>query len=159
MADRGRADPVSVESEVDPPTGTEYLPRDHAVRYVAVRAAGDSDPPERESAYDTVAFEDWARGKCGKAATRRVREVLGERLGEEHTPGTAWSRRDDGFAVEVSLTTTYDRDGNRLSEPTVEYEEVLDAAPSEVTATVRYAGQEHSETFPVCVDTRESHLL
>ena len=159
MADRGRADPVSVDSEVDPPTGTEYLPRDHAVRYVANRNASDPDPPERESAYDTAAFEDWARGECGKAATERVREVLAERLDEERAPGTSWSRQDDGLAVKVSLNTTYDHDGNHLSEPTADYEEVHDAAPSAVTATVRYAGQEHTETFPVWVVRTGSYAL
>lgn len=163
MSDRGRADPISVTETVEPAAGTEYLPVDHDVRYVAYVQIDDEDPPERESAYETISFEVWARGKCGGAANERVRAILREQLGAENTPGTSWGRNregdEDGIAVNVSLDTMYDRDGELLSEPTVEYETVLEVAPRAVEATIRYAEQEHTETIPVWIRTSEGQLL
>lgn len=161
MIDRGRADPVSVEADLDPPAGTEYLPDEHAIRYVARVRAEDEDPPVRESAYETTPFDDWALSKCARLGRDRVEEVVESRLGDYRGVSYAWGRIEDGpatehrpttehgLAVEVELTTWRDRNGDVVSEPAVEYERLRDATPESVTATVRFAGHEGTGTFPV----------
>ncbi|WP_435178902.1 hypothetical protein [Halorussus sp. AFM4] len=176
MTDRGRADSVSVEGDVDPPAGTEYRPDEHAIRYVARIRAGDEDPPERESAYETRPFEDWATTEGAKLGRDRIAGVVESRLDKSRGVSIAWGlhpdedaagddRTDDGrdsrdrtdscerhgLAVTVDRWTGRDRDGKVVSEADVGYDDLRDATPESVTATVRFSGRTHTETFPVVV--------
>ncbi|WP_137287702.1 hypothetical protein [Halorussus salinisoli] len=162
MADRGRAAPVSITDEADPPAGTEYLPDDHAIRYVAYQSANDPDPPERESAYKTMSFEQWAKTECASLGQQRVMEVVESRLKEHQHVGFACGQYDGDchdLAVKVELSTMRDRDENILSEPTIDYNDLRDITPTSVTATIQYAGLEHTETFPVVVHETEGQFL
>ncbi|WP_135855143.1 hypothetical protein [Halorussus salinus] len=162
MTDRGYADSVSILDEAGPPAGTEYLPDDHAIRYVAYRSVDDEDPPERESAYKTMSFERWAKAECASLGQQRVTEVVESRLEEGQHVGFACGQYDGDchdLAVKVERSTMRDRDGNILSEPTIEYDDLRDITPTSVTATIRYAGLEHTETFPVVVRETEGQFL
>jgi sirohydrochlorin ferrochelatase len=159
MPTRGRADPVSVEGEIDTPSGTEYLPEDHAVRYVAYLSARGEDPPERESAYETLPFERWARTEAASFGKERVTDAVESELGENRRVGYAVGQHEEGVAVVVEIGTMRDRDGTVISEPTIEYDRLCDLTPESVTATVRFAGQAHTETFPVVVSETEGQLL
>lgn len=181
MTDCGRAEPVSVEDEVDPAAGTEYLPEDHAIRYVAYRRAHDEDPPERDSAYETQPFEEWARSKCANLGHQRVTEVVESRFESDQSAGFSWGRLRDAeeseddsdgddtdenddadyvkLAVKVEIGTMCDRDGSIISEPTIEFEALRELTPESVTATVHFAGQTHTATFPVVVEETEGQML
>ncbi|NEU56859.1 hypothetical protein [Halorussus sp. MSC15.2] len=156
----GRAASVSVEGEVEPPAGTEYLPDDHAIRYVAYLSPDDADPPERDSAYRTMPFERWAKTECANLGQQRVAEAVESRLDEDQSAGYAVGQHpDDGLAVKVRISTMRNRDGTVVSEPTVEYDDLRDVTPESVTATIQYAGQECTETFPVVVSELEGQYL
>jgi hypothetical protein len=157
MADRGRADPVAVETAVERDE-VEYLPEDDAVRYVAAWVHADHEAfvsgtnTEREPRYETTPFEQWAPTECAHAGAKRILEVARERLERGSDEVRYGVTTEDGTKViHVEYSTVVGRDGTVTSEPTVDHDELVAATPASVTATVSLGGRTHTETVPVWV--------
>jgi hypothetical protein len=148
---RCRGDPVSAERSVTDEPGyedddMEYFPENETVRYVAARSRGEP------AKYSTIAFDDWASLECAEAAAVRTREVTADRLGTDEF-GSAIGRPPefadgDDSVVRLSLETRVE-DGETVSTPTVSRDQLADAAPRSVEATVSLADEEFSRTVPV----------
>ncbi len=144
---RARGDPETVERTVDP----------DAVGY-------------RESTGEVVEngrtqpVEDWARLECGDLATDAVVGVVEERLGED-VAGVGSGLRGllFGFVLTVDHVVTRNRDGEVISRPNVGLDQLKDAAPRTLTATVALDGTdgdwEYTRAFPVGVGHEEHWQL
>ncbi|PSQ46223.1 hypothetical protein BRD15_09710 [Halobacteriales archaeon SW_6_65_15] len=164
MADRGRADPVAVETTVERDE-VEYLPEEDAVRYVAAwmhadhEAFVDGTNTEREPRYETTPFEQWAPTECARVGAERVLEVARDRLErgrEEVRYGV--SAEDGAETIHVEYSTVLGRDGTTVSEPTVDHDELVAATPASVTVTISFDGRTHTETIPVWVQHSTERL-
>ncbi|MFC4449941.1 hypothetical protein [Halorussus aquaticus] len=157
MTDRGRADPVSVEGEVER-DAVEYLPENDAVRYVSAWVHSDHEAfvagenTEREPRYATTPFDEWAPTECAHVGARHVLEVVRTRLERgsddvSYTVGT----ENGSKVIYMTYSTTYGRNGSVFSEPSVDHDGLVEATPQSVTATISIDGRNHTETVPVIV--------
>ena len=64
-----------------------------------------------------------------------------------------------GLAITVSATTTRDRDGAVVSEPTLSVERLVGVTPATVSATIAFDGREHTRHVPVFVEESEVSYL
>jgi hypothetical protein len=154
---RGGAEPITVDRTVTD-DDLEYLEDEHAVRYVAGwRHTNRTEiergaPPEREPVYETTPFEDWARTECASVGADAVATRIEGSVEGDPRVGVGITRENEETAVIVNQTTTLNRDGEVVSEPSVPFERIVAATPRAVDATVRLAGQESSRTVPVWVE-------
>ncbi len=181
----GDASPASTDAPARPARGANvavtrsvvdpdlrYDASRDAVRVVAAyrhtnheAVANGSEPPTSEPVYEWLPFERWAEAECASVAAESVRSAIEKRLGSVAGLGVGVeSSGDDGdgddggdLAVSAFLTTTYDRDGNAVSEPDATVAEVAAVAPASVATTVRLGGREHACTHRTAVDDRQAH--
>lgn len=144
---RGGASRASVDREVTD-DDFAYVEENDTVRYPAARAG------ETVVEYGYEPFDDWGDVEGASTAAGHVRSLLTDRLPSADSLSVAVSYRDDGLRLSVFLTTHLARDGDVISEPSVSRPEVVAATPHSVTATVRFAGRTHTETYPVYVQER-----
>lgn len=146
-----RGDPVAVERTITDRPGyaddIEYFPSNGTVRHVTVRSG------DRPAGFDTRSFEEWGRGETAKAGLDRVREATAVRLGTDGF-GSAVGRAPadagtDTLVIWVQVATTYDRDGEVRSTPTVPFERLVATAPRAVDTTVTLESDTFSRTVPV----------
>ena len=159
---RAIGEPTSVEKTVED-ENLEYIEETDEVRYVAGwRAPSDEaiengSKPEREPVYDTVPFERWARVECLSIGAKAVYGALGERLDGGTKGLSVGFGRVEGQSesrIHVSVETLLDREGDVISEPSVEFEEIVAATPRTVEVTFSFAGKERSCTEPAFVNER-----
>lgn len=145
---RGERD-VTLETDVvEDDDAVEYVPAENAVRYVARRRhtngeeIRDGEPPEREPVYETRPFDEWARTQCLTAAAGASADHVEAELGADGVGGGITSGVDGKeVAAFVSISTTLDRDGEALSQPSIAFDELVAATPSTVHVTYRLADQ------------------
>ena len=115
--------------------------------------ANGSEPPTREPVYEWLPFDRWAETECATVAAKAVRGAIEKRLGSVTGLGVGGGGGSDGDrVVSAHLTTTYDRDGNVVSEPDATVSEVAAVAPASVAVTVRLGGRERTCTEAITVD-------
>jgi hypothetical protein len=152
---RGESDADVETRVVESDEDVEYLPDEHAVRYVAAWrnvGTGEDGEPTREPEYDTTPFEDWATIQCVEAAGRAAAEHAGSELGAS-APGYGISNAVPGeaLAAVVSIETVLDREGDVVREPAVGFEALVAATPASVDATYVIADATHTMAAPVYV--------
>lgn len=148
---RCRGESVSVERSVTDEPGydednREYFPENETIRYVAARSRGEP------AAFETISFDEWASIECASAATERAREVTADRLGtDEFGSGTGVPPEiadTEDLVVRLTVSTRVEG-GETVETPTLSRDELADAAPRSVEATVSLEGDEFSRTVPV----------
>lgn len=143
------ADPSLVRGEGDPISTTATVTRD-SVEYV------EATNSVRYSK-STESFEEWARRNCVIVGSDAVMPAIDERI---HTPiegvGKGVRGLAFGLVITVDHTIARDRDGEILSEPNMELDELVAVAPEFVTATVILEGQEYTRDVPVVVGHSET---
>ena len=150
---RPDGDPVSVERTVTDPD-LEYLPERDAVRYPARykrTGRGPEGQPTRTTIYETTPFEDWAATETASVAAEKVTAVADERIAGDPTLSVGITKRDGEMAVTAQLTTTLNREGTVVSEPSAGFDRVVAAVPRAVDATIHFEGQTAERTVPVWV--------
>lgn len=153
---RGQSD-ADVETEgVEDDENVEYLPEEDAVRYVSAWRTTNptelEEPPEREPVYDTVPFERWGKTNCVTAAARAAADHAAAELGvAELGSGVSFGIDGRDRAAFVSISTLYDREGDVISEPSVEFDALVAATPATVHATYRLEDQEYALEAPIYV--------
>lgn len=152
---RGESDADVETRVVESDDDVEYLPDEHAVRYVARwrnEGRGEDGEPTREPEYETTPFEDWAEVECIEAAGRAAAEHAGAALGASDL-GSAISSGVEGeaLAAVVAVETELDRDGEVVREPAVGFDELVAATPASVDATYVIAEETHTMDAPVYV--------
>ena len=148
---RCEGEPVWVERAVTDEPGydeddMEYYPENETVRYVAARS-GDSPV-----SFETTSFDEWASIEAAKAALERLRGVTADRLRtDEFGSGMGvppeFTDMDD-VVVRLTVSTRVE-DDETVSTPSVSRDQLADAAPRSVEATVSLESEEFSRTVPV----------
>lgn len=157
---RCRGDPVSVEKSVTDEPGyednIEYFPSNKTVRFVVARSR---DEP---ISFDTWTFEEWGRIETTEVGMNRVQEATATRLGtDDFSYGMGQPPDDastDKLVVWLEIGTTYNRDGETINTPTIEFANLVDAAPRSVDTTVSLKDDEYSRTVPVYARSVTRHL-
>ena len=166
MAERGRADPISIDAEF-PRERAEYLPEEDAVRYLAGLVVTNKSEfregaePKREPNYRTVLFDLCASTECAHMGAGRVLETAKERLGMDDSGGEVSylvSSDDNGRRIALVCYTTLGRDGSVVSDSTVDHDELVSVTPRSVTSTISLDGRSRTETIPVWVEWRTVQL-
>ncbi|MFD1587721.1 hypothetical protein ACFR9U_12065 [Halorientalis brevis] len=156
---RPDGDPVTIERTITDPD-LDYLPDEHAVKYPAyykrVGTPGDG-PPTRTTIYETTPFEDWAVTECASAGAKKVGSVVRSAVDGDPNLSVGITTRDDEMAISARQTTTKNREGEVVSEPTVPFDRVVAVTPRAVTATVHLDDQSHTATIPVWADEMTMH--
>lgn len=160
---RGESE-VDIEvQEIEDDANVEYIEGDHAVRYVARwrhtnhEEVQEGDPPEREPVYERTPFEDWAKIQCFTAAARVGAEHANDELGtDEVSGGITNSIEGEDIVAVVSVETILDRDGEPVSETSVEFDALVAATPATVHVTYHLDDQEYQLDAPVYA---RSHVL
>jgi len=151
---RPDGDPVTIERTITDPD-LDYLPDEHAIKYPAyyerVGTPGDG-PPTRTTIYETTPFEDWAVTECASAGAKKVGSVVRSAVDGDPNLSVGITTRDDEIAISTRQTTTKNREGEVVSEPTVPFDRVVAVTPRTVTAMVHLEDQSHTATIPVWVD-------
>lgn len=146
---RGEGAPVSVERAITD-DAVEYRPVSDTVRW--------SRSTDRTGPYTTEPFERWATRRSASVGSEVVLPTIQNRVDEEVTGiGKAASREIIGMVITVHVGTTYDRDGDVVSEPNVSTEEVVDVTPRSVRTTMVLEGQEYTRSVPVFVEETDFH--
>ena len=150
---RPDGDPVSVERTITDPD-LDYLPEQDAVRYPAyykTTGRGPEGQPTRTTLYETTPFADWAATETASVAADRVSAIADERIDGDPTLSVGITKREGEMAVTAELTTTLNREGTVVSEPSTDFERVVAAVPRSVDATIHFEGQTAERTVPVWV--------
>lgn len=141
---QGRGEPVAAEETVTDDS-VAYLERTDEVRYVTAR--GGEGPLEHE----TEPFERWAERECASVGLPAVVPTVEDRLGTdfEHTSGLEgeWY----GLVIELGYPSYEAAERRRSAHGGVGFDELVDAAPRTVRATVRLEGKTHTRDVPVLV--------
>ncbi|ACV47373.1 MULTISPECIES: hypothetical protein [Halomicrobium] len=152
-ARRGRGDPVSVTRTITDESITYDADRG-TVRYPTL--VGSDGPIEHES----EPFVLWANRRCASVGSEVVLPAIADRVDGEPTGiGKGVSGTSFGLAITVSATTTRDRDGTVVSEPSVPLERLVAVTPASVSATIQFDGREHTRHVPVFVEESEVSYL
>lgn len=157
---RCRGEPVSVEQSITDEPGyddnIEYFPSNQTVRFVVARSR---DEP---ISFDTWTFEEWGRIETTEVGMNRAREATKNRLGtDDFSYGMGQPPDDastDDIVIWLEIGATYDRDGETINTPSVEFTNLVDAAPRSVDSTVSLEGDEYSRTVPVFARSVTRHL-
>jgi hypothetical protein len=150
---RPDGDPISVERTITDPE-LDYLPEEDAVRYPAYyrrTGRGPDGQPTRTTVYETTPFADWAATETASVAADEVSAVADERLAGDPTLSVGITNREGEMAVTAELTTTLNRDGTVVSEPSTDFERVVAAVPRSVDTTIHFEGETATRTVPVWV--------
>jgi len=150
---RPDGDPISVERTITDPD-LDYLPEEDAVRYPAYyrrTGRGPDGQPTRTTVYETTPFADWAATETASVAADEVSAVADERLAGDPTLSVGITNREGEMAVTAELTTTLNRDGTVVSEPSTDFERVVAAVPRSVDTTIHFEGETATRTVPVWV--------
>jgi hypothetical protein len=150
---RPEGEPVSVERTVTDPD-LDYLPEQDAVRYPAyykTTGRGPEGQPTRTTLYETTPFADWAATETASVAADEVDAVAAERIAGDPTLSVGITKREGEMAVTAELTTTLNREGEAVSEPSTDFERIVAAVPRSVEATIHFEGQTATRTVPVWV--------
>jgi hypothetical protein len=150
---RPDGDPVSAERTITDPD-LDYLPEQDAVRYPAyykTTGRGPEGQPTRTTLYETTPFADWAATETASVAADRVSAVADERIDGDPTLSVGITKHEGEMAVTAQLTTTLDREGTVVSEPSVDFERAVAAVPRSVDTTIHFEGQTAERTVPVWV--------
>ena len=148
---RPDGDPVAVERTITDPE-LDYLPEEDAVRYPAYyrrTGRGPDGQPTRTTIFETTPFEDWGETECASVAADEVRAVVEPAVDGDPNLSVGITNREGEMAVTVQQTTTLNRQGTVVSEPTTPFERVVAVTPRSVDATVHLEGQTHATTVPV----------
>lgn len=132
------------------------------VRYVAAwrhtnqeAVRNREEPPEREPVYETSEWERWAAIQARHAGATRAAEHAADELGLGESGGLSAGSSseivEDGSAAVVGITTTLDREGEVVSEPPVDFEELVAATPQTVAVTYVLADREYETEVPIYV--------
>lgn len=143
---RGEAEPVST-TETITDDSYEYVESNDTVRYPATMSGGEV------SSYGYAPFEDWTETEGASGAATAVLERLGRRLDSTGGLSAGFGTSDvtDGLAVTVSYETLKNRDGEVIEEPDVPVRRVVAGTPRRVEATVEFAGESGTHSYPVFV--------
>jgi hypothetical protein len=150
---RPEGESVAVERTISDPD-LDYLPEQDAVRYPAYykrTGRGPDGQPTRTTLYETTPFEDWAATETASVAADEVSAVADERIDGEPTLSVGITKREERMAVTAELTTTLNREGTVVSEPSTDFERVVAAVPRSVDTTIHFEGQTAERTVPVWV--------
>lgn len=148
---QGRGAPVSTEQTITD-EGIEYRPSSDTVKWVKYRSGGDP------VAHETEPFEKWADRRCASVGSDVVLPTIQTRLDKDlQGVGKGVSGETIGLVITVHIGTTYDRDGDVISEPNISVEDLLAVTPRTVRATIKLEGREHSRSVPVFVEETEFH--
>lgn len=146
---RGEGAPVTVEQELTD-EAVDYRPASDTVRWS--RSTGEGGP------YTTEPFGTWASRTAASVGSDAVLPAIRERLDGEATGiGNGVSDELVGMVIAVSIGTTYDREGQVVSEPNVSLEELVDVTPRTVRTTVTLEGREYTRPVAVFVEEGEVH--
>jgi len=150
---RPDGDPVSVERTITDPE-LDYLPEENAVRYPAYyrrTGRGPDGQPTRTTIYETTPFADWGETECASVAADEVSAVADAAIDGDPRLSVGITNREGEMAVTVQQTTTLNREGTVVSEPTTPFDRIVAVTPRSVDATVHLDGQTHATTVPVWV--------
>jgi len=148
---RATGEPISVEREITD-EGYSYDPASDTVTWP--RESVDEGP------YETEPFEAWADRRSARVGSDVVLPTINDRLETDMSGiGKAVSGEWFGLVISVTIGTSYDRDGDVRSEPTVSKAALIDAAPRTVHVTISLEGREFARSVPVFVEEVDSHLL
>lgn len=149
-APRATGEPVSVTRTITD-DAIEYLPETDRVRYARVST------PEGPDDYETAPFERWASRRCASVGSDVVLPTIRDRVDTELTGiGKGVSSEYFGLAITVSATTTRNRDGEVVSEPSLSVDQLRAVTPRTIEATVRLSDREHTRGVPVFVEESEA---
>lgn len=137
--------------------GSETAAEDDSIEYVGdgtveIVIARSGDEPIETT---TEPFEEWATVWCARIASEAMFEYLNDRL--ESMRGIGVGSRY-GTGVTVDHTTMYDRDGEKISEPEIEFDRLVSETPRTASATVEAGEHEHTCELPVYVRQYDGYL-
>lgn len=142
---------------------TEYIDETDSVRYVRVwrhanQSAGETGSgSEREPVYDTMNFEQWGGIQCRETMGDGVMTIL-HRNTETTLSGILLEYPTGDRQITVRRTTTLDRDGNVVSEPSISFQRLSTVTPNEAAATLTFANRSYSCRADVAVTNQTVQL-
>jgi hypothetical protein len=148
---RCRGEPVSVEKTITDEPGYDdnikYFPSNKTVRFVAARSR------DRPVSFDTWTFKEWGRIETTEVGMNRAQEATADRLRtDDFSYGMGQPPDDaptDKIVIWLEIGATYDRDGDTINTPTIEFNQLAEAAPRSVDTTVSLKGDEYTRIVPV----------
>lgn len=162
---RGRGDPFAVDVTIE--AGTLETVGNADTTVVENLTAYDRDTGDLQylshhgpdgPVYGTKPFDRWARVTCTRVGTERLNDLLDTPFDDDMVDTVMTFEGDPSVAV-FQTTTLFDRDGNVVSESTVDIDDLLDVTPRSLTTTVSIGDRSRTATFPVEVERSESHQL
>lgn len=152
----GSAFEIEVEEVEDEDRDVEYLEADDAVRYVAGwrhanhEAFVRGESLERKPFYETTPFERWGETRCIRTAATAAADHANDLLCTDEVSSaiTALVPGEDRAAI-VSISTTLDRTGVLVHEPSVEFDALVAATPASVDVSYRLADRKYQMAVPV----------
>lgn len=150
---RPDGDPVAVERTITDPE-LDYLPEQDAVRYPAYykrTGRGPEGQPTRTTIYETTPFADWVVTESTSVGAEKVGSVARAALDGDSNLSVGITKREDEMVIAARQTTTVNREGTVVSEPTTDFERVVAAVPRAVDVTIHFEGQTARRTVPVWV--------
>lgn len=146
---RGKGEPVSIERTISDEY-IEYRPSTDEVRYPTLMSA---DGPV---AHETEPFGRWAKRRCASVGSDAVLPAIQNRFKKRvEGIGKAASGEYNGMVITVMAVTRLNREGEVIGEPNISFEELVEAAPRTVHATVRLEDREYTRNVPVFVEQSE----
>lgn len=141
---RAEGAPVSVERVISDGT-IEYRPASDTVRW--------SKSTDQTGPYVTEPFEKWASRSSASVGSEVVVSTIQDRVGKEVTGiGEGVSGEIIGSVISVHIGSTFDVDGNVISQPNIPTERLVAVTPRTVRTTITLEGREYTRPIPVFIE-------
>lgn len=141
---RAEGDSISVERAITDDS-IEYRPSSDTVKWS--RSTSQTGP------YETEPFEKWANRKSASVGSDVVLPTIQDRADREVSGiGKGVSGEYIGMVIAIHIGTTYNRDGNVISEPNMSVEGLVDVTPRTVRTTITLEEREYTRPIPVFIE-------
>ncbi|ELZ79478.1 hypothetical protein KU306_02985 [Haloferax larsenii] len=142
---------------VEDDENVSYLPQEDAVRYIAGwqrtndEEAEHRETSKREPVYETTPFERWGETQCLSAGAQAAATYVQESLSHDDTvrAGVMNIGKDEDRVAFVAVRAVLDRNGDVISNPTIDFPTFVTMTPRSVDVTYALGEQEFEHTVPV----------
>lgn len=141
---RAEGAPVAVERDITDES-IAYRPESDTVRWS--KSTGQDGP------YVTEPFEKWASRRAASVGSTVVIPTIQDRISKEVTGiGTGMAGELIGTVISVRFGTTFDAEGDVISEPNLSKETLIEEAPRTVRSTIALDGRTFTRQVPVFIE-------
>ncbi|WP_276247560.1 hypothetical protein [Haladaptatus sp. YSMS36] len=136
----------------------EYVEETDSVRYIGgyrrLKGKEPKDTADREPLFETSPFHRWSETNCVETAAKAAAKYVNEQLDTDEASWAVSSGFTDERRIDAVVwvsAAVYNRDERLVHQTALDFDEVVAAAPTTVTATYDLDGNKRELVVPIYV--------